>query len=297
MRNLDMTTLRAFLTVAEQGGVTRAAAALHLTQSAVSMQLKRLEESLGLDLLDRSNRRIALTPSGEQLLAYARRLVALNDEAVGRLTDQVYEGVVTLGVPHDIVFPVLPKVLKTFNSAFPRVQVHLKSNGTVRLHEALQKGEADLILTTEGMLRPGGETLTQMALRWIRARNGYARQNRPLQLAFCSCCIFRPLALKALDEAGIEWKMMVESEDDRAVEALLSADLAIGAMLEDGLPSHLDVIPLGEGLPDLGVQQINLYGGGGQDEVVAALAAMLRQGYAAVGRPALAKAGGGQLAR
>ena len=97
MRNLDMTTLRSFVAVAEQGGVTRAASALNLTQSAVSMQLKRLEELLGQELLDRSNRRIALTGSGELLLTYARRLVDLNDEAVGRLTDEVYEGEIVLG--------------------------------------------------------------------------------------------------------------------------------------------------------------------------------------------------------
>ena len=108
MRNLDITTLRSFVAVAESGGVTRAAGFLHLTQSAVSMQLKRLEELLGLDLFDRSGRTIALTASGEQLLVFARRMVALNDEVITRLTDQAYEGEITLGVPHDIVYPAIP---------------------------------------------------------------------------------------------------------------------------------------------------------------------------------------------
>ena len=97
-RNLDLTALRSFTAVADAGGVTRAAAQLNLTQSAVSMQLKRLEESLGLQLLDRSARRIALTAQGEQLLAYARRLLALNDEAWGRLTHPAFEGVLDFGV-------------------------------------------------------------------------------------------------------------------------------------------------------------------------------------------------------
>ncbi len=97
MRNLDVTTLRSFVAVADHGGVTRAAGFLHLTQSAVSMQLKRLEELLGLELLDRSGRTIALTASGEQLLAYARRMVALNDEVMSKLTDQAFEGEVVLG--------------------------------------------------------------------------------------------------------------------------------------------------------------------------------------------------------
>jgi DNA-binding transcriptional LysR family regulator len=82
MRNLDMTALRSFVAVTEHGGVTRAAGMLNFTQSAVSMQLKRLEETLGVSLFDRSNRRIELTASGEQLLGYARRIVELNDEAM-----------------------------------------------------------------------------------------------------------------------------------------------------------------------------------------------------------------------
>ena len=109
MRNLDITTLRSFVAVADSGGVTRAAGFLHLTQSAVSMQLKRLEELLGLELLDRSGRTIALTASGEQLLAYARRMVALNDEVIGRLTDQAFEGEVLLGFgPVDAVLNLSP---------------------------------------------------------------------------------------------------------------------------------------------------------------------------------------------
>ena len=100
MRNLDITTLRSFVAVADTGGVTKAAGLLHLTQSAVSMQLKRLEESLDAPLLDRTGRGIALTAQGEQLLSYARRMLVLNDEVYGKLTSNAYEGEVTLGVPH-----------------------------------------------------------------------------------------------------------------------------------------------------------------------------------------------------
>jgi len=92
MRNMDVTTLRSFVAVADLGGVTRAATHLNLTQSAVSMQLKRLEELLGLSLFDRTGRRIALSPGGEQLLTYARRMVELNDSVMARLTDRVFEG-------------------------------------------------------------------------------------------------------------------------------------------------------------------------------------------------------------
>ena len=279
MRNLDMTTLRSFLAVAEHGGVTRAAAALHLTQSAVSMQIKRLEEMLDIEVLDRSARRVSLTAAGEQLLGYARRMIELNDEAVGRLTDTVYEGEIVLGVPHDIFYPVIPRVLKAFNAAFPRMKVNLKSSSTMRLHEALRKGETDLILTTEQDVKPGGETLTEMALRWTGARDGLAWKRRPLRLAFCTVCIFRPIVLRRLDAAGIDWEMAVESEDDRSVEALISADLAVGALLEDSIPPHQEAIATGGALPDLGMQLVNMYGAGRRDAPTEALAQMLRHEY------------------
>ncbi|MEQ8901445.1 MAG: LysR family transcriptional regulator [Roseovarius sp.] len=285
MRNLDITTLRALVAVTDHGGVTRAAAMLNLTQSAVSMQIKRLEEMLGLALFDRGNRRVSLTASGEQLVRYARRILALNDEAVGRLTEDLYEGELRLGVPHDIVYPVVPRVLKQFNAAYPRVNVHLRSSSTVKLREEFTRGEVDLILTTEEGVDDGGETLTEMALRWTGAPGGTSWKRRPLRLAFCTNCIFRPIVLRKLEQAGIDWEMAVLSEDDRAVEALVSADLAVGALLEDSIPPHQEAIEPGTALPDLGVQKINLYARAGGDPLIDPLSDMLRQGFFAQPAP------------
>lgn len=279
MRNLDVTTLRSFVAVADHGGVTRAAGMLNLTQSAVSMQLKRLEELLDVGLLDRSNRKIALTASGEQLLTYARRMVSLNDEVVGRLTDDLFEGEVVLGVPHDVVYPVIPRVLKAFNTAYPRVKVQLISSSTVNLHEKLGRGEVDLILTTEVSASAGGETLAEIPLRWVGAVDGQEWRKRPLRLAFCKFCIFRPIVMRKLDDAGLSWELAVDSDEDRAVEALISADLAVGALLENSIPPHLEAISCGDALPNLGHQQINMYGNSGRDEVMGHLAELLRQGY------------------
>ncbi|WP_397542313.1 LysR family transcriptional regulator [Roseovarius salis] len=286
MRNLDITTLRSFLAVAEHGGVTRAAAALNLTQSAVSMQLKRLEEMLGVDLIDRAGRRVALTGSGELMLTYARRLVDLNDEAVGRLTDDAYEGELVLGAPYDIVYPVVPQVLKRFHALYPRVKVHLKSSSTIKLHDALDRGEADIILTTEEKLGPSGETLAEMPLRWSGAPGGVQWKKRPLKLAFCNVCIFRASVLRRLDAAGIDWEMVIDSDDDRSAEAMISADLAVGALLEDSIPPQLEPINTGGALPDLGTRQINMYGAVGRNPLRGELAAMLRQGFAPVRAPA-----------
>ncbi|MEI4261857.1 LysR family transcriptional regulator [Roseovarius sp. D0-M9] len=286
MRNLDMTTLRSFVAVADQGGVTRAAQVLNLTQSAVSMQLKRLEDLLGLGLLDRTGRGIALTPSGEQMLGYARRLVALNDEVVGRLTDQVWEGEVTFGVPHDIIHPVIPRVLKQFNAAFPRVRVHLSSLYSSLLMESHGKGEIDLILTTETGLGKGGETLAEVPLRFYGAPGGTAWKQRPLRIANCRNCLFRPNAIRLLDDALIPWESAIDSNSDGAIEATVSADLAVTTMLEGTAPHLLEAVPQNAGLPDLGLQRINMYGATApRNELVAQLANVVRQGF---GAPALA---------
>ncbi len=286
MRNLDITTLRSFVAVADSGGVTRAAGFLHLTQSAVSMQLKRLEEMLGLDLLDRSGRTIALTASGEQLLAYARRMIALNDEVIGRLTEQAHEGEITLGVPHDIVYPAIPQVLKQFHAAFPRVRVQLEASNTSVLREKFAKGECDLILTTETEPGRGAETLAIKELLWIGAPGGAAWRQRPLQLAFCRLCLFRPHVVAALDAAGIPWQMSVDTDSDRTIEAAVSADLAAHAMIEGTAPPYLERIDHGGALPALPQQQINLYGGKSTSgEVGEWLADLLRAAF-----------GGGQVA-
>lgn len=280
MRNLDITTLRSFVAVAETGGVTRAAGFLNLTQSAVSMQLKRLEELLGLNLLERANRRVTLTPSGEQLLSYARRMVDLNDDIMVRLTDTAYEGEIRLGVPHDIVYPVIPRVLQRFNAEYPRMKVHLASSYTLSLKEQFNRGDCDLILTTESGVGEGGETLQERPMCWIGAPRGNAWRARPLRLAFGRICTFRAGAIGALNGAGIDFEIAVESDSDRTIEATVSADLAITAMIEGTEPPHLERIDHGGGLPDIGEQSINLYAAsGGAERGLAELSDMIRQGF------------------
>ncbi|SEO54089.1 DNA-binding transcriptional regulator, LysR family [Salinihabitans flavidus] len=280
MRNLDVTTLRSFAAVAELGGVTRAAGFLHLTQSAVSMQLKRLEELLGVSLLDRGGRGIALTAEGEQLLRYARRMVALNDEAVQRLTHEAFEGMVTFCVPHDIITPAVPRVLQQFNAAYPRVRVQLIASYTTALKAQFERGECDLILTTEGHTPDEAEKLCTLPLVWIGAPGGTTWRRRPLRFASCRHCLFRPRTLAALDAEGIEWEAAIDTESDKTVEATVSADLAVSSMIEGTEPSHLEVIDHGGALPDLGQQNINMYvADPAKGEVISYLSDLIRQSF------------------
>ena len=281
-RNLDLTALRSFVAVAEAGGVTRAAGFLHLTQSAVSMQLKRLEEGLGVSLLDRSSRSVAMTAEGEQLLAYARRMLALNDEALARLTADAFEGEVRLGVPHDIVYPAIPTVLRQFAADFPRVRVVLHSSFTNDLLGQFARGDCDLILATEDGTGAGGETLAEQDLVWVGAPGGSAWRQRPLRLAFETRCIFRQSVQEALEAAGIPWEMAIESEHSRTIEASLSADLAVHAMLSPAVPPQFEAIRHGGALPPLPHKRINLYtAAAARSPIVDALADLVRQAYRA----------------
>ncbi|WP_085310192.1 LysR family transcriptional regulator [Planktotalea arctica] len=280
MRNLDLTALRSFVAIAETGGVTRAAGLLNLTQSAVSMQIKRLEESLDLKVLERAGRQVVLSPAGEQLLTYARRMVALNDEIMIKMTDKGFEGEVSLGVPHDIVYPVVSKVLQQFRTQFPRVQVNLRASFTRQLKEGLTRGEYDLILTTEEGVMPEGETLSMARLSWTGAESGTVWRSRPLKLGFSRHCMFRPLVQKVLDREGIDWEMATETDSDRTIEAVIGADLAVCVVIEGTEPPHMAAIQHGGALPEMPHSLINMYGAGqAQSQVVSALAELLRQGY------------------
>lgn len=279
-RNLDLTALRSFVAVADAGGVTRAAGFLHLTQSAVSMQLKRLEEVLGIALIDRTARRVALTAEGAQLLGYARRMLAINDEVLARLTADLYEGEVRLGVPHDIVYPAIPQVLRQFAADFPRMRVVLHSSYTTELQEQFARGDCDLILATEDGVAPGGETLAEADLVWIGAPGGNAWRQRPIRLAFETRCIFRQSVQDALEAADIPWEMAIESEQSRSIEASLSADLAVHAMLVSAIPPQFEEIRHGGALPPLPRKRINLYTAeAARRPAIDALADLVRQAY------------------
>lgn len=258
-RNLDLTALRSFAAVADAGGVTRAAGLLNLTQSAVSMQLKRLEESLGLPLIDRSARTVALTPQGEQLLAYARKMLALNDEAWGRLTHPSFEGVLQMGVPHDLIYPRVPLVMQRFAAEYPRVKLQLHSLYTSGLKELLARGEMDLILTTEPGLDAGGETLSRESLVWTSAVGGQAWRGRPIRFASCGNCIFKRPAIDALERAGIPWELAVDSVSTAAVDASVAADLAVSVQLESAVPAGSEAVRHGGALPPLPPHSINMY--------------------------------------
>jgi DNA-binding transcriptional LysR family regulator len=283
-RNLDLAALRSFVTVADVGGVTKAAGYLNLTQSAVSMQIKRLEDSLGMQLFLRAARKLALSPEGEQLVSYGRRMLALNDEVLSRFTTAACCGPIRLGVPHDVVYPAIPGILRRMAQAYPMVQVNLVSSFTILMKEGFARGEFDVMLTTEEAPDPGAEVLGARALVWVGAPEGSAWQRRPLRLGFKDTCIFRPRAQAALDAAGIAWDLATGGESEQAVEATVAADLAVTARMAGSIPDGTAVIAGENQLPPLGEMKLALYRaprkkGEAPDEAVELLLSELRCAY------------------
>ena len=259
-RDIDTALLRAFVAVVETGSVTGAAALLNLTQAAVSQQLKRLEELFGTELFERHHRRLTLRPNGERLLAHAHKLIALNDEVFGAMSAPTYEGEVRLGVPHDIVGPYLPPILRRFDKAWPRVRVSLKCTTTPQLVELLRSGSIDLTLTTEQRCGAGGKTLLEDDLVWAGATNGTAHNRDPLPVSLGDeKCEFRPAVLKALRAAGRDWRPVCEVSSMEPLLASIEADLAIAPLLRTTIPHYLQPVERDRRLPRLPKFLINMY--------------------------------------
>ncbi len=259
LRNLDLGTLRSFVTIADAGSMTRAASRLFMTQSAISMQIKRLENSLGFSVFERSAQGMTPTSEGEQLLHFANQMLALNDEAMGRLTSPDYEGLVRLGVPGDVIYPHIPRVLREFSRDYPRVQIKLSSAQTYTLKSEFNEGLQDIVLTTEKTPSPGGRVVSTQPLVWTGAESGVAWKKRPLPLGFAKICAFKGGVTKALDDAGIDWVDIVTAGDAAASEAMTSADLCVTAELESAIHSSRVTIEHGGQLPDLPQHSIVLY--------------------------------------
>ena len=282
-RNIDTALLRAFIGVAETGGMTSAANLLNLTQAAVSQQIKRLEEAFEVQLFKRERRGLRLTGAGERLFGKAKRMLALNDEIWADMTTPIYEGEVRLGIPFDIVSGFLPPVLKAFAQAYPKIMISLDCRPSLFLLESLDAGEINLAVTTELRCQPHGESLVTDRLVWAGAKGGNAHRQRPLPLSLGSeSCAFRPPILKALTASGIDWRPVSEISNLDAMNATVQTDLAVGALLSSTVPANLEILGLGSGLPPLPPFSINLYlPKTGATPIAAELARYIRDGFVA----------------
>jgi DNA-binding transcriptional LysR family regulator len=259
-RNLDTGLVRTFVAVADKASMTAAANALHLTQGAVSQQVKRLEETLGCSLFERDRRGLRLTRSGERLFSQAWKLLALHDEIWAEMTTVAVEGQVRLGVPPDLIGSHLAPVLKAYAHAFPRVELSLVCAPSPELVEALAMGRVDLAVIEEPAGPSAGECLSIERLVWVGAKAGTAHLKRPLPVSLVAdTCAFRPTVLAALTGHGTGWRTVFENGSIEAALATVRADLAVSAWLASTIPPDLDILPSSFGLPELPAFAINLH--------------------------------------
>ena len=280
---LDTDTLRTFVAIAENGSFTRAAHQVFRTPSALSMQIKRLEETLGQSLFIREARRVSLTPEGEVLLGYGRRLLKLNEEAVGRFLAPSLEGSVRLGTPDDVGTRVLPQVLTRFARSHPAVQVNVNAGRSVDLLKRLDDGELDLALVTLGhsdLSAKRGEVVHPEPLVWAGRDGGVAVQRSPLPLSLANHgCAWREMALGALDKAEISYRVAYNSEHCAGQEAAMLADLAVAPFPASLVQPPLRVLGPENGLPALGDYQIALVRRDGSGPAAEALAEQVVQTF------------------
>lgn len=280
---LDTDTLRTFVAIAENGSFTRAAHQVFRTPSALSMQIKRLEETLGQSLFIREARRVSLTPEGEVLLGYGRRLLKLNEEAVGRFLAPSLEGSVRLGTPDDVGTRVLPQVLTRFARSHPAVQVNVNAGRSVDLLKRLDDGELDLALVTLGhsdLSAKRGEVVHTEPLVWAGRDGGVAVQRSPLPLSLANHgCAWREMALGALDKAEIRYRVAYNSEHCAGQEAAMLADLAVAPFPASLVQPPLRVLGPENGLPALGDYQIALVRRDGSGPAAEALAEQVVQTF------------------
>jgi DNA-binding transcriptional LysR family regulator len=260
--NLDMDVLRTYVCLHDLGTLQGAANSVGRSQSAVSQQLRKLEDQVGRPLFRKSGRQLALTDSGDTVLRYARRILDLNDEALIAAGGGDAEGIVRFGMPSDFAESWLPAVLGRFKRAHPKVRIEAGVDRTVALLERLDRGQLDLVLAFGASERADANILARVRLAWIGRRDSTPTLNGPVPLvAFAAPCIFRHHALEALDDAGCSWQVDFTSESLGGVWAAVAAGLGLTVRTAVSPPETLVVLDERFGLPPLPCIELCLHHG------------------------------------
>ena len=283
-RDIDIRLIRTFLAVAESGGMTSAANSLNLTQGAVSQKIKRLEALFGVELFERKQKKLRLTPEGERLMARAYRLISLNDDTWHLMTQPAFTGEIRLGVPLDIIRPMMPPILRRFSREHPKIQLTLVSDMTPTLLAALKNGEIDLTLTTESREGAEDQLLLSDKLVWVGAKNGEACYQTPLPVSLGSePSAFRAPTLDALNKAEIDWLVVCGVGNLESILATVEADMAVAPYMSRLVPEQLTIIDSNVRLPALPTYHINLHMPDSGGTVIAKeLAKYIRKGFTAL---------------
>ncbi len=255
---LDPELLRSFVLIAEGDSVTAAARKVGRTQSAVSMQMKRLEEIVGGTLLERDSRGLAPTEKGRWLLERARTLLALNEEIISHFRAAPLRGEVVLGSPDDYAVDWLPGILAGFARTHPGIEVEVVCMSSDELANRLAENRVDLAIITEGQPGRAGEEIWRGPLRWVGPAGATLHRRDPLPLALARPgCTWRSATVAALGQAGRRVRVTYNATTQSGCFAVALAGLALTVSTPTRLPPGLQWLGEAEGLPalpDMGIQ-------------------------------------------
>jgi DNA-binding transcriptional LysR family regulator len=256
--NLQIDFLRTFIAVADTRGFTRAGVQVNRSQSAVSMQIKRLEDEIGKHLFERIGKTVKLTAEGSLLINYARRIVKEHDDAVLALSQPGLKGLIRFGSPEHYTAGVLPKLLARFALSYPDVLVEMRCENSDKIKEAVNNGELDIGIGTQ--TSSGGQVIDHDPVVWVADPGFIFQKEKALPLAvFEEDCIFRNWAMEALEKVGIEYRIVYVSRSISGILDAVRAGLAIAPVVQSNVPPDLKRVGLEAGLPVLPVSNIVLH--------------------------------------
>jgi DNA-binding transcriptional LysR family regulator len=257
---LDLDLLRSFVSVVDAGGFTRAGERVHRTQSTVSQQIRRLEESLGRPLLHRNGKHATPTEEGERLLSYARRILALAEEARDVVARPTSDSVVRLGIPEDFAANRLTKVLSKFARSRPGLRLDVRCDLSVKLRSDLERGELDLALMKRDAGGSGAIAVWPEQLHWVTSRgHPIEASDGSVPLAvFPQGCLYRNRAIHSLEAAGRAWHIAYTSPNFAGIRAAVSAGLGISILPEPAIVADHRVLRSKDGFPAISNTELAL---------------------------------------
>jgi len=257
---LDSDLLRTFVAVAETGNFTKAAERAGRTQSAVSMQMKKLEETVGGTLFERGSRGVALTRRGGELIVNARRIVSLLDETAAAMTAPPLDGPVRIGIPAEYGDTILSRALGAFAKRHPQVEVTVRYAHSVSQMRALASGELDLAVVFEWQGHDGGEVLMNDPTVWVTSELHAAHERRPLPIALYNrdgWC--RDYAIRSLEERGLVYRVAYTCDTNGGLRLAVTSGLAIAPISRSNIPAGCRQLTEEEGFGHVDASNVVLH--------------------------------------
>jgi len=265
-----MDCLRSFVTVTEVNGFTQAGQLLGRTQPAISLQIRKLEDLVGAALFVRGGARLDLTPTGERMLDYARRILALNDEALAELSAPTISGRIRFGIPSEYATILLPKVLGRFAHSYPAVTLEIHCDLSRNLL-AEQPNPYDLVLALFDSPDPDEPSFIGAdELVWVTSASHDVHRQPTLPLIVAPTpCLYRARAIKALKDVGRSWRISYTNTDISGIQTAIEEGLGVTVLAQKTVPEGLRILPFSRRFPRLGQVGVHLvYSRKGASETV-----------------------------